>query len=77
METLIPRSGEVRALTELGVVSRRTVLKGGVGLAAGAALATTVGVPPAQAGLNKLAKANARLVCRFTGADLTGQWAAH
>jgi hypothetical protein len=73
----MPRPGEVRTLAELGLVSRRTLLKGGAGLAAGAGLATTVGVPPAQAGLNKLAKANARCVRRFTGADLTGQWAAH
>lgn len=71
------RPGEVRTLAELGLVSRRTLLKGGIGLAAGAALATTVGVPPAQAGLNKLAQANARCVRRFTGADRTGQWAAH
>jgi hypothetical protein len=73
----MPWPGEVRTLAELGLVSRRTLLKGGAGLAAGAALATTVGVPPAQAGLNKLAQANARFVRRFTGADLTGQWAAH
>jgi hypothetical protein len=73
----MPRPGEVRTLAELGLVSRRTLLKGGAGLAAGAGLATTVGVPPAQAGLNKLAKANARFVRRFTGADLTDRWAAH
>jgi hypothetical protein len=73
----MPRPGEVRTLAEVGLVSRRTLLKGGAGLAAGAGLATTVGVPPAQAGLNKLATANARLVRRFTGADLTDRWAAH
>src|ERR1700729_4098396 len=71
------RPGEVRSLAKLGLVSRRTLLKAGAGLTAGAALASTVGVPPAQAGLNKLAQANARFVRRFTGADLTGQWAAH
>jgi hypothetical protein len=78
METLMPRPGEVRTPAELGLVSRRTLLRGGVGLAAGAALPTTVGMSSAQTGLNKLTKpANARWVCRFTGADLTGKWAAH
>jgi Domain of unknown function (DUF4185) len=72
----MPGPGAACALAKLGLVSRRTLLKCGIGLAAGAAL-PIVGVSPAQAGLNKLAKANARFVRRFTGADLTGPWAAH
>lgn len=45
-------------------------------MAAGAGIASVAGSGPAQAGLNHLARANARKIGQFTGPTLTGQWAA-
>jgi hypothetical protein len=65
----MPEVGETRKLSELGLVSRRTMLKGGAAVAAGAGLAATVGSRTAQAGIGRLAPANARRVGdgQFTG----------
>jgi hypothetical protein len=68
--------GTIRTAAELGSISRRRLLTGGAGVALGAALGVTARVSPAEAGLGRLAKANARFVRRFTGPDLTGRWGA-
>ncbi|MGW8374870.1 DUF4185 domain-containing protein [Streptomyces sp. ODS28] len=73
----MPEPGETRSTGELGLVSRRMTLKAGLGLAAGAALVGTAGSGIAHAGKDRLARANARKVGRFTGPDLTGKFGAH
>ncbi|MEV0633917.1 hypothetical protein AB0I77_02865 [Streptomyces sp. NPDC050619] len=72
----MPEVGETRKLSELGLVSRRAVLKGGAAVAAGAGLAATVGSKTAQAGIGRLAPANARRVGdgQFTGPEHTQAW---
>lgn len=61
--------GETRSISELGLVSRRTVLRAGVAAAAGAGLAV-VGAPLAAKA------ATAGLVRNLTGPGLTGQFTA-
>lgn len=73
---MLPKPGETRRLSELGLVSRRFVLKAEAGAVAGAGLAATVGAQPASARTKKLAKANATQRGLFTGPDQTGRFAA-
>ncbi|WP_419998953.1 DUF4185 domain-containing protein [Streptomyces boninensis] len=66
--------GETRRLSELGLVSRRTILKAGAGAAAGTGLAMTGGSHPAHAAIGNpvKAKANAIQLGQLTGPSQTG-----